>query len=539
MPSPVMRPVMPGENRIPTFAMKVVHNSLWNIGGWIVTFLIGFITTPILIYFLGKDQYGLMTLLISIVTPLGLLDFGIGEATIKYIAENIGRDDYGQTGRYLRSTFLFNLCVGFLGGVVIVLLSGFFVTSVFNVPSDNQDLARNCLYWIGVSWVVMQIRQTFTGVVMALQHYGLLNIGNIITNLITIAAGLGVLFWGGNLLDFVRIQAIGATLTALGWFIVAQRLLPNISFFPHLDLSSFQKTLGFGLWQMLNRLGGILAHQSERWLLGVLLPLSTVGFYSVGIQVVGVIYLAAYKTGEVLFPAVSRMQGELRDEEAARLVVQANWVITALAISCFVPLIVFAHDLLLLWVGPDFAMNTSGLLRVLAFGSAASCLFAIPSFYLLGIGKSKWLAGMSFVQGIITLGVAALLIPRVGLAGAGWGATSSTTVHVTVLILMWKRIFRSWIPARVYFSATFGQYGVGAAIAIGLMFLRDAFTWSPNWISLGGAGLLCALISATIIAFIDNFLPGGMERRRLLLQLGTAKVHMLSGRFMRTYAKPR
>ena len=528
---------MPGENRIPPFAMKVVRNSLWNTGGWVVVCLVGFLTTPILIYFLGKDQYGLMTLLISVLTPLGLLDFGMGEATIKYIAENIGREDYAQTGRYLRSTFLFNLCVGFLGGVVIVLLAGFFITSVFNISSDNQDLARYCLYWIGVSWVVIQVRQTFTGVVMALQHYGMLNIGNIISNLVTITAGLGVLFWGGNLLDLVRTQAIVAALTALGWFIVAKRLLPNIHFFPRLDLLSFQKTLGFGLWQMLNRLGGILGNQSEVWLLGILLPVSTVGFYSVGIQVVGVIYAAAYKTGEVLFPAVSQMQGQLRDEEAARLVVQANWVITTLAISCFAPVIVFAHDLLLLWVGLDFAANTSGLLRVLAFGSAASCLFAIPSFYLLGIGKSKWLALKSFAQGIITFAIASFLIPRVGLAGAGWGASLSTIVHVAVLILMWKRIFRTWIPARVYLSATFGQCVVGAAVAVGLMLLRDAFTWSPSWISLGGAGFLCFLISAAIIACIDSFLPGGTERRQLLLQLGAARGHLLPRVLMGTYPK--
>ena len=508
--------------------IKVTNNSLWNIGGWIGSSLISFVTTPFLIHLLGKDQYGLMALLLSILGPLILLDFGIGEATVKYIAENIGRKDYVQIGNYLRSTLLFNLIVGCLGGLVIILLARFLITSVFNIPSGSQDLARYCLYWVGINWCVMQIRQSFTGVVMAFQHYGILNIGNISSHLITIAAGLGVLFRGGNLLDLVRIQAIVTVLIGLGWLIVAKKLLPDIRFFPRLDLFSFRKTLGFGLWQMLNHMGGILGHQSERWLLGILLPVSTVGFYNVGFQVVGVIYLVAYKTGEVLFPAVSQMQGQLRDEEAAQLVVQANWVVTAFAISCFVPLIVFAHDILFVWIGLDFAMNTSGLVRILAFGSAASCLFAIPNFYLLGVGKSKWLALMSFVQGIITFAVAALLIPRLGLAGAGWAVTLSTIVHVTVLILMWKRIFRIWIPARVYFSATFGQFGVGAAIAIGLMLVRDTFTWSPGWISLGVAGFLCALVSGTIIALIDNFLPGGTERRALLFRLGAARVPMLS-----------
>jgi len=102
---------------------------------------------------------------------------------------------------------------------------------------------------------------------------------------------------------------------------------------------------------------------------------------------------------------------------------------------------------------------------------------------------------------------------------------------------MWKRIFRIWIPARVYFSATFGQYGVGAAIAIGLMLLRDSFIWSPSWIMLGVGGVVCTLISASTIALIDSVLPGGMDRRKLLFRLGTAKVPIFSRLLIGSYSR--
>jgi O-antigen/teichoic acid export membrane protein/SAM-dependent methyltransferase len=411
---------------------------------------------------------------------------------------------------------------------VIALLAGFLVTSVFNIPTDNQALARQCLYWIGITWCVTQIRQTFIGAVTALQRYEILNAGTMFSQTVTVMAGLGVLFLGGNLLDLVRAQAMVATLMGLGWLSVAHRLLPGVSFTPRIDPVSFRRTFGFGFWQMLNNVGGILAHQSQRWLLGILLPVATVGFYSVGYTLVSMVYSAAYKVGQVLFPAVSQMQGQARDEQAARLVVQANWILTTLSIAGFIPLVVFAYDFLYLWIGPDFAANTTGVLRILAIGVAAACLFAIPNFYLLGTGRSRWLAAMSFAQGIITLVVSALLIPRLGLAGAGWGLTSGTVVHVTVLILMWKRIFRVWIPARVYLSATFGQYVVGAILAVSLTLLRSAIAWSPNWVLLGGAWLVCAAFAGITMVIIDSALPGGAERRRLLLRLSVVMVPGLS-----------
>ena len=524
----IQEPILEVPRKKSSLALGMAHNSLWNMGGLFMSALLGFVTSPLLIHLLGKDHYGLMILLVSILTPLGLLDFGIGEATVKYVAESIGRRDATLTGKYLRSTLLFNLSMGVVWGWVVISCAGFLTTSLFNIPANSQVIARHCLYWIGIHWCVMQVRQTFIGTVTAMQRFGILNVGTFISQAITIGAGLGVLFLGGNLLDLIRTQAIIAAIVGLGWLIIAKRLLPGILFIPRLDWGTLSKTLGFGFWQMLNNVGGILGHQSGRWLLGVLLPVSAVGFYDIGMQLVTMVYLVTYKVGQVLFPAVSQMQGEGHDEQAARFVVQANWVLTTLAISCFVPLIVLSHDLLLLWVGPDFAANTTVVLRILAFGDAASCLFAIHNFYLLGTGRSKWLAPMSFAQGSITFTVSALLIPRLGLVGAGWGMASSSIVHVSMLILMWKRIFRVWIPARVYFSATFSQFIVGVVTAIGFMQLRSTITWSPNWILIGVAGSVCAAISAIIIITIDRYLPGGSERRELLLQLCVSRIPLLS-----------
>jgi O-antigen/teichoic acid export membrane protein len=95
-------PAIPGQGL--SLAVTVAGNSLWSITGWGGALIVSFIASPILIRLLGRDQYGLMALLNTIVAPMGLLDFGIGEATVKYVTESIGRKNYSAVGKHARST---------------------------------------------------------------------------------------------------------------------------------------------------------------------------------------------------------------------------------------------------------------------------------------------------------------------------------------------------------------------------------------------------------------------------------------------------
>jgi O-antigen/teichoic acid export membrane protein len=510
-------------------AVRVAGNSLWSVLGWFGASLLGFIASPILIRLLGRDQYGLMALLNTILMPMGLLDFGIGEATVKYVSESIGKKDYVAAEKHVRSTLAFNLSVGALGGIIIILFSGFLVGTVFRIPEQSQDLARHCLLWVAVSWCLTQSRQAFIGLVTSMQRYRILTAATLISQSMTTLAGLAALLFGGTLLDLVRAQAMVAILTGLGWVIVARRFFPRIRVAPSFDRSSLRTTFGFGFWQMLSNVGALLAQQSQRWLLGGLLTVATVGFYNVSFQLVAAMYSLTYRVGQVLFPAVSHMQGQAREEQAARLTIQANWILSTLAIAGFVPLFVFADDLLLLWVGADFAANVAAVLRIMVIATMLSCLFTVHNFFLLGTARTNWLAAMAFVQGIVSFVASALLIPKLGLSGAGWGMASGTLVHITVLVLMWKRFFQNWFSVQVYFSATFSQCFVGILVAMAFLTIRKEVMWSPHWVSLGVAGLFCALLSGIVIVTVDGLLPGGSERRRLLLKLSSTMVPAWSG----------
>lgn len=498
---------------------QLARNSLWNLGGWAVTLVLNFVAAPITVRQLGVEAYGVLSLLLTVIAPLGVFDLGLGEATVKYMSEAFGRKAPAEAEAYFRSTLLFNLGIGLSGAAVLVALAPWLVGSLFNIPAEFQGLAQLALGVIGINWALSMVAQTYLGALTALQNYRVISLGNLIGQGGTLLVGIAVLLAGGNLLHLVISQCACLGLVTAGWWLVVRRGLPDFRLTPQWNRVAFRKTAGMGIWQTVNKVGGLFAFRAQYWLLGISLPVATVGYYNIGYQVVTLVYLIAYKVGQVMLPAVSHLQGQGREDAAARHTVRATWLCSLLGVSLITAVICLAHDFLRLWVGAAMAREASPTLQVLALHTAFSLAFAVPNFYLLGTGRSIWLAGMAFVQGAVTFGTAWLLLPEYGLIGAAWGVLTGTAVHITMLVLVWVRIMRVWLPGRVYFSAVFGPVVAAIPTVLACLWLRARIGSAFNWPELFIAGGLCTGITGLGILAVDGLLPGGRERRADLREL--------------------
>src|SRR5438552_1502243 len=68
-------------------ARRVVWNTLSNYAGKLATLATGLVLTPFILHQVGPASYGLWVLVGSVVGYGALLDLGIGNAIIKYVAE--------------------------------------------------------------------------------------------------------------------------------------------------------------------------------------------------------------------------------------------------------------------------------------------------------------------------------------------------------------------------------------------------------------------------------------------------------------------
>jgi len=283
---------------------------------------------------------------------------------------------------------------------------------------------------------------------------------------------------------------------------------------------AFKRTFKFGSWQTVANIGGTLAHQGvDKIIIGMLLSTAAVGFYNVAFRVVTQIYSIAYTLAQVLFPAISNLQGQKKFNKIKDLVMSSGWILTTLSMIALVPLMVLGGDVLRVWLGQDFAEHSTSVLRIITAAAMFSVNFIVPNFYLLGIGKTTWTAASSLAQGIIMVSANLLLIPILGLVGTGWAFLLGTAVAEVMHVFIWRVSFRTKVSAGVYFSTFLEPSAVGVILGTGLLMLRSSIRWVPNLLEILGWGVACGVLTMLLCILADSILPGGSERRREAIQL--------------------
>src|ERR671932_102778 len=103
----------------------VARNAFVGYLTWFVNIGIGLVVTPILLHHLGVEGFGVWTLSLAIAGYVGLVELGLGVATVRQIAaalavgDNVGASIVGASARALYSV-LAVLGMSLLAGLVMV-----------------------------------------------------------------------------------------------------------------------------------------------------------------------------------------------------------------------------------------------------------------------------------------------------------------------------------------------------------------------------------------------------------------------------------
>jgi O-antigen/teichoic acid export membrane protein len=131
-----------------------------------------------------------------------------------------------------------------------------------------------------------------------------------------------------------------------------------------------------------------------------------------------------------LFPAFSYYQAH-RPEAVAELSWRPLKYLVLTAMPLLVVLVVFAPEILALWLKGDFAARSTGVLRILAVSFSLNALAYIPFSAVHGLGRPDFKAKLDLLAVPLFVILSWILIPRYGVAGAAL-AKLGVTIFDTV-----------------------------------------------------------------------------------------------------------
>ena len=434
--------------------------------------------TPFVIRTLGQTEYGVYKLSASVTAYLLLLDLGVGNAIVRYIAKYRANGDRGSERKFFGVSSIFYLSIALItlivGSVLIYLFPTIFDTGL-NV--DEILLGQKLLSVTVINAAVTMGTAVYANIIIAYERFavskGLPIVQIILRMLLTvIALKVGVGSFG--------IVCINLLMTVLcrGFFVFY--VLFVIKLRPQLKGTNFQFIKGivvYSGWIFIQMIATQINASMDQILLGSLVSASAsiIAVYSVGTQVVQYFQSIGGSFTGVLMPGIVRLveqnaSGKTICEEMVRIG-RMILIVLGLVWSGFAA---FGRQFIVLWAG---AVNENAYYVSLLLMSA----------YLLvlveAIGTQVlWAKNEHKEQAILKLAVVLL------------------NVVLTVMLIRWNPLIGATV-------GTFISLVLGDIVVMNIVFAKKLKVSLKQYYSGLLKGLLISLLAVTLIGFFVNLLP--------------------------------
>lgn len=457
---------------------------LSSVVGYVVPMLISFITTPLLLRALGKDAFGLQSLVAAIVGYLMFMDMGLDLSIIKLLAEDCARQNVKSVNYLLSTTLQLYFGIGLLGMIVIMFLANWLARSVFKVPVDLIGQAVIVFWLAGVGFLGSMGMSWGRSATMGLQRFDLNYLVSLVLSSTGMLIGLAGVYAGYGVVGYVLIRVIFTTLAGPIYFGLVRYFMPNFCFALGIHRATLRRVSSYVGYGAFNRILSSLVSRLDQVLLGVWVGVGVAGFYSVPFLVVNSLgCMLAYMLG-FIFPMASELQSLGRMDHLRDIFIRASRFIAALAGLIFIPLFVLGDLFMAIWI-PNIAVQTAGVLRLLTLAGYIGTLTAsLPNNIMVGLGKMRYFTIYATIRAMTLALFCFIFIRPLGIEGAGWAMLLTCSVDIVYFVIVLHHYLRIR-PLQLFQEAYFKPILLGIVFA-GLSFLLRPL--ATTWVGLGFAG---------------------------------------------------
>lgn len=414
----------------------LAKNFLINLLGKGVPTLVALITIPLLINMMGSERFGLFNLLLITVGYFSLFELGIGRAITKFVSATLADGDQeNELSKLLWSSFALLLLLGIFATILVIVFTPFLIKNILNVPHFLINEGITSLIFVSLSLPLMLVSAGVHGILAAQQRFDLINLIQIPFGITNYLFPLLILLAGSTNLSHAILSIVFARIIVLGVSIsICFYTLPSIKSAPRVSIVYMKKVLTFGGWLTVSNIISPLMSYMDRFFIGAVLTLTAVSYYVVPYTIATKLLLIVASLAMVLFPAFSYSKNQ-DPEIYLQLYRRAIKYIFLILIPIVLVLALFSYDLLLLWLGAEFAQNSFLVLIILSLAVLVNSLANIPYTLIQAFGRPDITAKFHIIEVIPYILLLWILAAKFGIVGvaAAWLAR----VSADAILLFW------------------------------------------------------------------------------------------------------
>lgn len=476
-------------------------------GGWVA--LLTLAITPVQINLLGMESYGLIGFITTLQIMIGVLDLGLTSTITRELAGDTspGR----QASRPLvRTALTFYWGIALLIGGALFVCAEWVSIAWFNPQEvSHSEIAKGLqvvAFVLALRWPVA----LYSGALAGVQRMDVLNLAKAAIATLRLVGGMLILLAWRDLAAFLVWVAFSALVEVLLYAAICRKIMPELDWRLGFSVHALKNIWGFSLSMNGLALLGMGITQLDRLLISKILPLESLGYYSLAYSTATAISLVLSALSSALMPSfAAAYAANARETLLQRYDIANRVALFGTGLVSF-SLIFFGEPLLSMWVNPDAARGAWRALAFLAGGFWFSA--AVSSAYNIGVAcrRPAPLLKLSAMSAVIYAPLLYGMIFFWGIDGAALAWLMLNAGYVFVIVPMVHRVILG-VPTMPWFSKTLLPF-----VLIGTAVFGSARIFA-NCLSLTGGAELVLLIPG-VIAYggIGCFFLGSVVRADLM-----------------------
>ena len=333
----------------------------------VLNMLVGLLYTPYMLRMMGQSEYGLYSLVASIISYLTVLDLGLGNAIVRYTAkfraEGKITEQYEMFGMFLLLYIVIGI-VAFILGLGLY----FNVNTLFGATMTIEELdkARIMMIFLVLNLAVTFPMSIFGSIITAYERFVFPKVINIVRIILNTVIMICLLEMGYKAIAMVVLQTTFNMLTLIINYFYCKYKLQIKVFYRNFQWGFLKEVGIYSFWIFLNAIMSHIYGNTGQFVLGIFSGTAAVAVFALAIQLEHMYMQFSTGISSVFLPKITAMVA-LSDnrKEISNLFVRTGriqYIVISLILFGF---IVFGRQFINLWAGSEY--NDAYIITLLFF----------------------------------------------------------------------------------------------------------------------------------------------------------------------------
>lgn len=330
--------------------------ALLNYAVIVLNTLVGLLYTPYMLRLMGQSEYGLYSLVASVIAYLTVLDLGFGNAIIRYTAkfraEGKIREQYEMFGMFLIIYLVIGIVVFVLGLGLYNNIDSFFGQTM--TPEEIEKAQIMVLILIFNLAITFPL-SIFGSIINAYEHFIFPRVVNIIRILLNTLIMVLLLKQGYKAVAMVIVQTIFNIATLiLNWIYCKYKLKIKI-LYARFKWKFLKEISVYSFWILLFVIMDRVYWSTGQFVLGAVSGTVAVAVYAISIQLQNMYMQFSNAISSLFLPKITGIVTKNDDKKVvSSLFIRTGRLQFIILAYILVAFIVFGRQFIYLWAGPGY-----------------------------------------------------------------------------------------------------------------------------------------------------------------------------------------